>query len=439
LIRWEEGSDGEARYQMLETIRDFGWERLENCGEAGDVRRRHAEWCLDLVERAEPELTGPAQRVWLERLESEHPNLRTALAASLDGDDGLVEIGARLAARCWLFWYMRGHLGEGRSWLERALAAERVSAPTRVLVTHALSWCAYHQGDRAAAVKMAEESLALAERLGDEGGIGRALLRRGVASQESDPDGAERDCERALSIFRAIDDSVWICFALGNLGVVMRRQGATDRARALFEELLTRYRSWGSERGMAIAFQDLADIALDTDDAVTAAATYRESLSLWRRLDDRYRIGECLDGLAAVAARDGRPERAARLLGAADRLREATGYALHPAFQRAHERSVELARTALGEAAFAAAWAAGRDLSLDAAIAEAEGPAPLRLGLTDRERESSACWQPNPTIASWPRPSSSVIAPCIATSRRSLPSWPSTTGPRPLPSVARRV
>lgn len=167
------------RYRMLEPVRQFGLEQLEESGEAERVQERHSGYYLALAEEAESELRGPEQVVWLERLETEHPNLRAALSWALDrrtAESGeRAELGLRLAATLWRFWDSHGHPSEGRRWLDRGLSESNAPSAARAEALTGIGWIMLFQGDYELAITRLEESLALFGELGDERDIASAL------------------------------------------------------------------------------------------------------------------------------------------------------------------------------------------------------------------------------------------------------------------------
>jgi tetratricopeptide (TPR) repeat protein len=173
---------------MLETIREFALARLDASGDGPDVRRRHALRFRDVAERAGPPLTGPDQRRWLDELSREHDNLRAALRWAIDSDEG--ETALRTVGPIWRFWYARGHLEEGRRWLEAALGLPSSRGPTtpgaRALT--ALGGIAYWQGDFDRALRSYEEALDIHRALGDRAAMVEALLDVGeVRAVKGDP------------------------------------------------------------------------------------------------------------------------------------------------------------------------------------------------------------------------------------------------------------
>ncbi len=454
-----EDADGAGRYRLLETVRQYGWERLEEAGEAAAAGRTHAAYYLALAEEAEPALTGPDQGRWLQRLDREYDNLRAALRRSRDG--GEWEIGLRLAAALWRFWYVRGRGSEGQQWLEDLLAVRgggdsaRAPTPARARALYGASvlaaeqgdyrraealsaenltlfaqlddtlgraralnlraTVARYQGDHARAAALYEESLALFRALGhaqatavalnnlgamavDQGayaravtlneeslaikrglrdvrGIARSLLNLGeVARYQGDHDRAGLLFEESLALSRELEDRPGVALALNNLGDVARTRGDDERATELYTESVQLFRDAGDRHFTALALSNLGQVAHDRGDDGRAAALYRESLTLYRDVGEKLGLAGCLEGVAMVAQAQGRAERAALLHGASAGLRAALGAPLPPSDRAAHDRVATALRETLGERAFATAWAAGRALSLEQAIAAALTP-----------------------------------------------------------------
>jgi non-specific serine/threonine protein kinase len=363
---------GEVRYRLLETVRQYAAEQLAAAGETRATRERHALWCLALVEAAWPHRTGPEQMAWFERLTVEHDNLRAALGWCLADERG-GPVGLEIAGLLWVFWEVRGHIIEGRRWLEALLErVDRAPPEARARALEGAGWCALDQGDFDEGVRRHEESLALRRELGDEVSIAGSLNNLGVAfDMRGDHARARELYEECLAVSRKLGEPYRIASALMNLGIVTRQQGDPDGAAAFYEESLALMREMGNTRGVAIGLLNLGHARQDQGAADRAAACYRESLSLYRGLQDRQGAARCLQGLAAVAIGCGDAVRAARLCGAAAALRTAVGVQL-PATGRARfDEIVAAARAALDEAQFAAAWAAGQALSLEEAIDDA--------------------------------------------------------------------
>jgi len=403
-----EAGDGEARYHLLETVRQYTHERLTESDEAARVPRRHAEWYLALAERAESELQGPDQPAWLSRLEEDHENFRAALDWSSAAADG-AETGLRLAGALWPFWHMRGHFSEGRRWAERALARSAAAPPA--VVPKAL-WCAAHlswrQGRYDAAVELNERLDALSRELGDEKGMAWARLGAGlVILHHEDYEKATARFEETLALFRKVGDPYWIAVTLIQLGFATWHQGQRERTAALVAESLPILKGLGGQWAIAYTLWFTAHLAVAQSEYGRAAGLYCESLVLCREVGDRWVANECLTGLAAVASAQGHHEQAARLLGATDMLQETLGIRVprSTADMVHRDRRADQSRVNLGDAAFASARAEGRAMGLeqavDYALVQADllragakgtgGPAAPDAGpLTAREREVAA-------------------------------------------------
>jgi ATP/maltotriose-dependent transcriptional regulator MalT len=360
---------------MLQTLQQYARERLVASGAAETHTRRHAKYYLELVERAEPELTGAKQRAWLERLEQEHENLRAVLQWTLDGG-GDAELGLRLAGAVWSFWWVHGHLREGRRWLEGLLAlAPSGGARLAAARAKALSGAgalATEQGDYDRAGALLEETLALSRELGNKRWGAWPLMYLGViARYHGDYRRAATLLEESLALRRDVEDKWGSAWSLTNLGRVASEQGDYPRAAGLLKESLSLFQDLGDKRGIARSLTSLARIARDRGDHRRAAALLEESLALSLELGDRRSAALGVEELAAVACAQEQPERAARLFGAAQALREAIGAPLPPTDQARYDHSVAAARARLREDAFAAAWAEGRAMAQEQAVAYA--------------------------------------------------------------------
>jgi non-specific serine/threonine protein kinase len=381
-LLWQDAQADEPRYRMLETIREYGLEQLTASDEAEAVRRRHAEWCLTLAEQSHAGIPGPDQRPWLERSEVEHDNFRSALAWLLEQGD--VEAAQRLTGALHRFWYVAGHLSEGRIWAERALAGGPPTPPaTRARALLAAGWLAWAQGDHVQAVDRVQPSLIAFRELDQTSGIAEGLYVLGmVAEDRGDYPQATALLTEALGLFRALGATPWVGFLLNALGLVTYEQGDGERATAFFAEALEQFRAAGETSGTAYALTNLGKIALAAGDFDQAAARYRESLALRKELGEPVSLAGCLRGLAIVAASSGQPGVAARLFGAAESLRERIGLP-QPRHHARYEHAVRVCREALGEERLRASWQAGRHLLLETAVTEAMGVTP-RAGCETR-------------------------------------------------------
>ncbi len=281
LLRREEGPGGEARVGMLETIREYGREQLAANGELKATGRAHAAYYLDLAERVEPERRGSEQAVWLERLERDHDNLSAALRWALKSGEraevsenarergGLAEhsaMGMRLAGALWQFWWVRGHLNEGRGWLEEFLRLDVHGChpslvSTRAKMLHGAGMLAFNQAEYRRAVVLHEESLSLYQGLEDRQGIATALNSLGnVAIKQGEYGRATALYEESLALGRQLGDARGIARALVSLGNVVFEQGDNERAAALFEEGLVLCRELRVNKPIATVLSNLGNV-----------------------------------------------------------------------------------------------------------------------------------------------------------------------------------
>ena len=413
LVRQEVTEDDEPRFAMLATIREFAREKLKEAsgGEAELTQMLHAEHYLALAESAEPGLTGAERAVWMARLEAEHDNLRSALAWC--EQTGEAETGLQLAASLWRFWWTRGHLSEGRAWLERAMeSGTGATAKTRARALDGAGWLAMAQGEYDLAARLLEQALGLHKQRENRRGMASSLEKLGVvAMNRGDHEHSRRLFEESLTICRKLGEphavssllnslgalsviearypeaagyfeesldvsrrlgsSEMVALALGNLGETRQRQGDLERATALYREALRLHREVGNKGWIADVLANLGSATLSSGDTAQASEMLQEGLALFHEVGDRAGLSACLEGLAAVATLEGHPARAARLFGAAQAQRETIGIPVHPAYQADHDHRLAAIRDVLNQEDFTLAWAAGRALSLEAAVAEA--------------------------------------------------------------------
>jgi non-specific serine/threonine protein kinase len=311
---------GQARYGLLETVRQYAREHLERSGEAAHWRDLHLVWCLDLAEHTEAAHRGGQQDVWLARLEAEHDNLRAALTWSLvarppDDQPGAASHGLTLAGVLGRFWLIRSHLSEGRRWLAEALE-RRPAAPVaaRCAALDAAGHLASSQGDYAQAVALHEESLALRRAAGDARGLAMALIGLGnVAREQADYPRAVALYEECLDLLRANNEWDQMGTALNGLANVANEQGDYARAIALYEESLVLARRRGDTAAMSRSLNNLGNVAQQQGDYERAAPFFEQSLALKRELGDRRGIAISLGNLGNVAHLQGDDQRAAAL------------------------------------------------------------------------------------------------------------------------------
>ena len=337
LVTVTDGADGEPRVGMLETIREYALERLEQAGDLDDTRRRHAEYYAGVAERADEQLrgSGPAHLAALDRLEAEHDNLRAALTWSLQtpaagpapADRERAATGLRLVQALAYFWYRHGHLTEGRRWLERAidLTAEDGGAPLAQLA-HWLGVLLQQQGEPQAALPLLERSLAIWRDLGDRDQQARELNSLGITHHHLDDlDTARSLLEESAAISREVGSDMRLAAALTNLGQLESDAGNFDRATQVLQEALAIDRKQGDMLGVALDQQSLAGVHLragrarEARDLLSAMADYVVSSG------DPEFLATTLEMCAANAAQLGEALRAARLAGAAEAVRQKTG------------------------------------------------------------------------------------------------------------------
>jgi tetratricopeptide (TPR) repeat protein len=361
--------DGGARYRLLELLRQYGQERLAASASAEAVRRRHAMVFQDLVETAESKLAGPEEAIWLEWLEWEHDNLRAALQWCLEAREA--ELGLRLAGAAWRFWLVRGYLSEGSRWLAAVLglAAASGTAASRAKALNAAGNLAVAQGDHERAGRLHEQALALRRELGETRGVAQSLHNLGgVAVIQRDYATARRRLEEALALRRELGDQYGVARSLSNLATLALQREDDAQAAVLADEALALFRELRDQDGIARSLLRLGVVADHRGDAETALAHLTDSLAVFHSLGDRGQAAECLELLAGILGARGKPEEAARLFGATERLMETIGLVPPPADRQDYERNVAAVRASLGESLFAAAWAGGRALSVDEAF-----------------------------------------------------------------------
>jgi predicted ATPase len=411
LLRQVEMVEEEPRFVMLETIREYARERLDLSGEAEETRRLHAEYFLALAEQDASEQQEPEESAWLERLDLEHGNMRAALSWMLDSEEA--ELGLRLSGALWQFWDMRGYYGEGRRWLEEALAKDGRASGARAKALEGVGWladlqgdidravaaaeeglslgarvkiessvrasflrilgsAAYVHGDHLQAARLYEESLALSREARDERGVASSLLQLGnVSGDRGNHERAKTFYEEGLALSRRLDDKALLASALISVGAEFLLQGDPERGALLNEEAAKLYRERGNRGHLQYALDNLGWAALMRGDLQQAEGLHRESLALSRQLGDKLVAAEALEGLACSASARGEAERVARQFGAAEAQREAVGYRQEPREHALREPYLVAARPRLSKARWDAAWAEGRRLGFEEAIAYA--------------------------------------------------------------------
>ncbi len=366
--------DDEPRYRMLEPIRQFAQELLEESGEAQETRQRHASFFLLLAESAQQELLGPDQVEWLERLEKENGNLRAAMDWALS--EGDAEVAARISWAIYQFWWQRGPHVEGRRWVEAVLLRSDLSSAGRAKALVVAGAFGLSHGDYEQSQGYFEEGLGLAQRVGDEPLAGWARVGLGlVAMGKADHELATSHLQEALRSFREVDQDYYgVAHVTTYLGIAALRRGDLGRATQMFEEGLAMARRLGDRLSTYIALYNLAQVALSRGDYHGAVSLFEEGVALSGEVGDRANLAYCLEGLAVVTGVRGQAMRSAHLIGAAEGLHEAVGvpvYIYYEPDRSLYEHTVATVRSQMGAEAFEAARAQGRALTFKQAVAYA--------------------------------------------------------------------
>lgn len=440
--------DEQTRYRLLETIRQYAGEKLDGSADGEGSRGRHREFYLQFAERAGNELAGPQQASWLQRLETEHDNLRIALTWAATSD---VNLGARMAKAMGRFWELRGYWKEGVGWLEQCLsagAALRTDLRTAVLDAagnlascqgdyaraktlfeeqlalqqksddrrgvaealhnlmsvawkhgdyaearaleeqslsirrelgdksaiaaslHALGTFAHEQADYQQAAALYGESLAIRRELGDMGSIATLLNNMGnLAQAQGDSQRVRTLQEESLAIRRKLGDKAGIAQTLTNLAVLAQEQRDFNRARAMLEESLAIDRELGNKKGIAVSLRNYGELMQLLGEFPKAQILYQQSLDLFHELGDRLGITASIEGFAVLASLQNRAERAARLFGIAEGLRETVGTGQPVSFDGAeYNARVTATRSQLGDEAFSRVRSEGRGMNSESAV-----------------------------------------------------------------------
>ena len=410
LLQRAEGTDGEPRFRMLATIREFGIEKLRELGTLSAIRLRHLAYYTTFVEQAELALVGADQLLWLRRFDDEIDNFRAALTFALSGPSVAHAEGVRLASSLWRYWLVRGQLSEGVAWLERALALPVDLPPVmRAQAFNNQGNLALELADFGRSEWLYRQALALHEQADNQEGVADEFNNLGVLLSIQGKWGDARTLfERSLAIRRELGDRTAMPNTLSNLGDIALAEGNFDLAERFQREALAIRQEMGNRRGIAITNNNLGVIALQRDDltgahdwfegglrvaqdlgdAYTRAALqyglgriavrqgdvagamerFDRSLALWRQMGARRSIAECLDGIAAAAALAGEDHASARLLGAAVALRRQLNIGVPTRMQATIEALGADLRDRLGEETWEGECAVGRAMTLDDAV-----------------------------------------------------------------------
>jgi non-specific serine/threonine protein kinase len=444
LVVAETTSRAQARYRLLETIREYALEQLDAAGEAGRLRHRHLDLFLARAEEAAPKLFDAYQQLWLNWLEGEHDNLRAALAWAIES--GRIEAGLRIAVALTRFWEIRGYVQEGLAWFERLLtqADEGISVVVRASALTFAAFLADFLGHASATMAYGREAVTLAEAAGDAGKpilglalgglvasareagdyhtaftiaersvqlfrdsswpsfyLGMSLLVQGGLAVELDYyDTARAALDESLMLAREAGDAFRIAHTLNTFGDLARCERQYAAAQTAYEQSVTLLRDLGATCDLAAPLRNLGHTCLHLGDIGRAHALFTESLAAYQVQQHPRGMAECLIGFAATAVVRGSPAAGVRLLAAAIAINAQHAKSSWAATRMEYEHYLALARAQLTEAEFQAEQAAGRGLSLEQAIAYAQHlpliaqatPATKDKSddLTQREREVAA-------------------------------------------------
>jgi tetratricopeptide (TPR) repeat protein len=370
LVMVEIDDTGAPRYRMLEPIRQYAEERLDEHGETKMIRQRHAAFFVALAEQAQPALHGPVQHAWLDRLDSEYNNMRAAMtwAFATRRFDLITRFGWAL----WTFWVVRGYHGEARRWMEAALSSGQLD-PLVQARTHIVAGVMIRvHGEYATAAVHFEQALATFRTLQNGDGI---LLALGGLAQamwyQGEYQRARALAEEGLALPHIATNHRAMLNLLEILGLAALAEGQHAQAWRLFEELLTRAQSSGHHLYAAAAHSHLGVVALHQARYAEADICSRAGLEDCVTLGQRRGIAYNLDTLAALAVEHEQWIRAARLFGSAIAIREATGIAVPPANQALHEHYLNRLRSHLSASDLADALAVGKTMPFEQAMADA--------------------------------------------------------------------
>ena len=365
-----------VRYRLLDTIREYGRERLATSGHEAALQQRHRDYYRKLAADARAQVFGSEQIAWFSRLQHEHANLRAALEYCFrdEGDTADKTIGLGMAADLVYHWITSYYLGEGRRWLDRGLQVATEPTEVRAQALWADSWLAIIQGQPQTAVAMLEEGRAIGERLGLLPVLGYTALFSGMIEMyDGNTERAIGHYEEAVTRLRATGDPVGLTLALIRLALAYSYLSDEPRAISLGEEAVSVCEAYGERWHKAYALMALGVEVWRQGDTRRAAVLEQESLKFNRSLDDPLGIGVNLEALAWIAATEEQYPRAARLLGILATVWQAIGAPLSGFGHLAHYHNECEARTreALGSSAFLAAFRRGAALSEDEALAYA--------------------------------------------------------------------
>ncbi len=360
LVRHERVSEDEIRFTMLQVIREFAQEQLDDSGEGEVLRRRQARWAMEFAEQAEPHLFSQEAETWLIRIDQEQANIRAALSwAESTGDS---EIALRMTGALADYWYLRGQIAQGADCLERALAITGEATPARAKALVGLALMAMLQGDLRRAEKTAQEARELAQRIGDRFDLACATEYLGsiVQRQRRYAEALELPSQ-ALAIFNPARAMGWSMTSLCNLAWSSLGLGDTVAASAYLDQLMSQVRETGDPHYERVGLLIAGDLACAQRDCHAAYSHYERAFAASQ--GDRWLVADAIIGFAGIFAELGQLDRAARLLGAAEALYAEFGVPFPPRNRPAFANWVRMIQDGLGEGKSSEEWSIGRTMA----------------------------------------------------------------------------
>lgn len=373
LVIPREGPDGELRFKLLQTIREYNRERLVNNKEAQELHRLHAAFFTGLAEEASKEIRGKKNVYWFKRLRAENDNLRAVLAWSFRGGDPI--FGMRLIAALNYHWSYNGFYTEGHHWFELGLEKAEFASPElhAGMLQTAGQLAYYHGGDILRSQDFFSQALALFQQLGDERNAAWCLIYLNIIGVDY-PDKIHQYIEKGLdnlAVIREMDDKPGMALALNILGELARIEGDYEAAKRYYEECLEISIETGERIREGMQYGNLGFIAYHNEEYQLAEQLIKQGLVIFKDLDINYQLATSFSCLAGPTAELGRPQRAARLLGAANAQMETLGSDHHPADQGEIRLFLDTIRDRLGEKEFQEAWREGQRMTIQEAVAYA--------------------------------------------------------------------
>ena len=370
LVRHELDAEGNARYTMLETMRDYARDKLRERGQWERARQWHAEYFVKFAQTAYPHiLQGDEQIQWLNRLEREHNNLRAVLAWMLESP-ARAPMAFEFVVALRNFWHMRGYYTEGRQWLEQILALDTTPSALRARVLSGTSDFASAQGDDATAQKYDEESLAIAQALGDEPGIYFALDGLGIlAGRRGDYARAAELLEQVLVYRRKTNDPVRLMTTLNNIAIAVRRLKNFERAKELCAESIALAQTTNNRKSLAHAYSGMGEVCAQLRQFDQASRFHRQAITLRHELGDANGLQVSFNSLAVGLDQLGASITATQLSSASEKIRRELKVVSSPATRAEHEAFIAQLRAKLGDAEFERAWTEGQTLTVEQAVA----------------------------------------------------------------------